>query len=65
MVLFDSRGLTGADVTTLTFDYPDRFIVSEHFYDQAQLVCRGVMTVNTREGTWVVPAQRAGWVPGE
>jgi len=25
--------------------------------------CRGVMTVRTSEGAWVVPAQRAVWIP--
>ncbi len=27
--------------------------------------CRGVMTVHTRRGTWVVPPMRAVWIPAE
>ena len=37
----------------------------EHFHPEDQLVyaIRGVMTVRTIQGTWVVPAQRAVWIP--
>lgn len=52
-------------VTTLTWDYPDGEIVPEHVHPEDQLVyaSRGVMTVRTRERTWVVPPQRAVWIP--
>jgi AraC-like DNA-binding protein/quercetin dioxygenase-like cupin family protein len=62
--LFDPRGRAGAEVTTLTYDYPHGYEVPEHFHDQDQLVyaCQGVMTVRTTAGTWVVPAQRAVWI---
>lgn len=40
------------------------FIVP-HRHDAAQLIhgAKGVMTVNTEDGLWVVPPQRAVWVP--
>ena len=40
--------------------------IPRHRHRRAQLVyaASGVMTVTTREGTWVVPPQRAVWVPG-
>ena len=36
-----------------------------HFHDRDQLVfaSRGVMTVTTNDGAWVVPAYRAVWIP--
>ena len=36
-----------------------------HFHDRDQLVyaSRGVMTVRTSAGTWVVPTQRTVWIP--
>jgi len=36
-----------------------------HCHDCAQLIhaARGVMTVNTKDGLWVVPPERAVWVP--
>jgi AraC-like DNA-binding protein len=53
-------------VTTLTYDFVDGHVIPEHFHHEDQLVyaCRGVMTVRTRDGTWVVPPQRAVWIPG-
>jgi AraC-like DNA-binding protein len=54
-------------ITTLTRDYPAGHIVPLHFHDRDQLVyaSRGVMTVRTRDGTWVVPPHRAVWIPAE
>lgn len=45
------------------FDPGDR--VDRHHHPCAQLIyaIRGVMTVRTDQGTWVVPSQRAVWVP--
>lgn len=53
-------------VTTLTHDFTDGHVVPPHFHHEDQLVyaCHGVMTVETGEGTWVVPPQRAVWIPG-
>jgi len=61
----DPRGHPRSQVTTLTYDYPDGYVVPRHFHDRDQLVhsCQGVMTVQTGEGTWVVPTQRAVWIP--
>jgi AraC-like DNA-binding protein len=65
--MFDPRGDKAAHITTLIYDYPDGYIVPEHFHDQDQVVyaSRGVMTVRTKEGTWVVPTQRAVWIPAK
>lgn len=47
------------------FDYPSGSIIGahRHVYGQVVYAASGVMTVNTAEGTWVVPPQRAVWVP--
>ncbi len=54
-------------ITTLTRDYPAGHVVPLHFHDRDQLVyaSRGVMTVRTGSGTWVVPPHRAVWIPTE
>src|SRR5579872_2816491 len=56
-----------SEITTLSHDYPAGHVIPLHFHDRDQLVyaSRGVMTVRTRNGTWVVPPQRAVWIPAE
>ncbi len=52
-------------MTALAFAFQDGHVVPEHFHPEDQLVyaSRGVMTVRTQQGTWVVPPQRAVWIP--
>ncbi len=54
-----------SDIATLTHEYPAGHVIPSHFHDRGQLVyaTRGVMTVRTAEGTWVVPTHRAVWIP--
>lgn len=53
-------------VSTLVYEFTHGHLIPEHFHPEDQLVyaCRGVMTVRTRHGIWVVPARRAVWIPG-
>ena len=53
-------------VSGLSHDYPSGWKIPRHHHRKAQLVYAsgGVMTVTTGDGTWVVPPQRAVWVPG-
>lgn len=46
-------------------DYPGGHSTGRHAHDRAQLVHgeRGVMTVRTEDGAWVVPPGYAVWVP--
>lgn len=46
-------------------DYPAGWDTGQHSHRRAQLVfaAAGVMTVSTHAGLWVVPPQRAVWVP--
>ena len=52
-------------VAGLAWDYPAGYRVPLHQHGKAQLVfaSSGVMTVSTSDGSWVVPPQRALWVP--
>lgn len=52
-------------VTTLTHEFADDHEIPPHVHPEHQLIyaSRGVMTVWTAEGTWVVPPQRAVWIP--
>jgi len=49
----------------LARDYPPGFCVPRHRHRRGQLVyaASGVMRVTTRAGIWIVPPQRAVWVP--
>src|SRR5580692_5196258 len=64
---FDPGAPGKAQVTTLSRDYPAGHVIALHFHHRDQLVyaSRGVMTVRTRDGTWVVPPHRAVWIPAE
>lgn len=56
-----------APLTALAFDLPHGHVIPEHMHPEDQLVYanQGVMTVKTVEGTWVVPPQRAVWIPAK
>src|SRR5580700_10201421 len=64
---FDQSDDRKSAITTLTRDYPASYVIPLHFHDRHQLVyaSHGVMTIRTRNGTWVVPPNRAVWIPAE
>lgn len=64
-VKFERAGDGRSQIATFTRDYPAGHLIRSHFHDRDQLLyaSRGVMTVRTDEGTWVVPTQRAVWIP--
>lgn len=63
--IFDHLADKTSRIVTLTHDYPAGYVIPLHFHDRDQLVhaVRGVMTVRTDNGTWVVPTHRAVWIP--
>ena len=65
--IFDRSDDPKSAITTLARDYPHGYSIPLHFHDRDQLVyaSRGVMTVRTGKGTWVVPPHRAVWIPTE
>ncbi|HEX7054039.1 MAG TPA: helix-turn-helix transcriptional regulator [Burkholderiales bacterium] len=52
-------------VAVFARDVPDGHVTPWHSHERAQLVYAtlGVMVVKTRDSTWVIPPQRAVWVP--
>ena len=62
---FDRLGDSRSQIATLAHDYPAGRVIPLHFHDFDLLVyaSRGVMTVRTRDGAWVVPTHRAVWIP--
>jgi len=62
---FDRSRDRKSEITTLTHDYPAGTTIPLHFHDRDQIVyaSRGVMTIRTEAGTWVVPTYRAVWIP--
>ncbi len=52
-------------VVALANDYPSGTEIAPHRHARAQLVyaSQGVMTVTAAAGSWVVPPQRAVWMP--
>ena len=64
-LLLDRRGRPKAQVATLSYDFDHAHVIPEHSHPEDQLVfaSRGVMTVRTSDGIWVVPPLRAVWIP--
>src|ERR1700730_802369 len=53
------------EIRSFAVDHSHAHIIDSHSHDWHQLIyaSRGVMTVNTPTGSWVVPSRRAVWVP--
>ena len=64
-LLLDRRGKVTAQVGTVSADLPDGHLIPEHYHPEDQLIfaSKGVMTVRTKQGIWVVPPLRAVWIP--
>src|SRR5882672_12664245 len=64
-LLMDSRGRATAQAATLSYEFEHGHVIPSHFHPEDQLVfaSKGVMTVSTRQGIWVVPPSRAVWIP--
>jgi AraC-like DNA-binding protein len=52
-------------VGAMAKDYPDGYVKETHRHDRAQFLyaVTGVLDVMTTEGVWVIPPQRAVWLP--
>src|ERR1700685_5152 len=60
-----NQAASRSQITSHSCDYPPGHRIPTHSHDRDQLVyaARGVMTVSTSDGTWIVPPQRAVWIP--
>jgi len=65
VAFFDRLADQNSRIVTHTHNYPAGHKIPLHFHDRDQLVyaSSGVMTVHSPEGAWVVPANRAVWIP--
>jgi AraC-like DNA-binding protein len=63
--IFDRLADQSSRIVTHTHNYSAGHTIPLHFHNRDQLVyaSRGVMTVHTGDGTWVVPTHRAVWIP--
>ncbi|HTP69818.1 MAG TPA: helix-turn-helix transcriptional regulator [Dongiaceae bacterium] len=54
-----------AQVASVSYDFENAHTIPEHFHPEDQLIfaSRGVMTLRTLQGIWVVPPSRAVWIP--
>jgi AraC-like DNA-binding protein/quercetin dioxygenase-like cupin family protein len=66
-LLLDRRGRQTAQLATLAYDFHRAHVIPEHFHPEDQLIfaSKGVMTVRTKQGIWVVPPLRAVWIPAK
>ncbi len=64
-IAIDSLDHTPRSVIAIGTDYPPDYLLPLHSHRRAQLLygATGVMQVFTRQGNWVVPPQRAVWIP--
>ena len=66
-LLMDARSRPRAQVATLSHEFTHAHTIAAHSHPEDQLVfaSKGVMTVQTHHGIWVVPPLRAVWIPAE
>jgi len=64
-ILVGKNGRALADVASVSADLADAHKIPEHSHPEDQLLfaSKGVMTLVTPQGTWVVPPLRAIWIP--
>jgi len=57
---------TPREVVAIGNEYPPAFELARHTHRRSQLLyaAEGVLTVDTNHGSWVVPPERAVWIPG-
>jgi len=66
-LLMGRNGRVQAHLASVSADLGDGQIIPEHWHPEDQLLfaSKGVMTVHTKEGIWVVPPMRAVWIPAK
>jgi AraC-like DNA-binding protein len=64
-ILFARNGRALAEVASVSADFEAGHTIPEHSHPEDQLLfaSKGVMTVRTKQGIWVVPPLRAVWIP--
>jgi len=64
-ILLGRNGRPLAEIASVSADLKDGHVIPEHSHPEDQLLfaSRGVMTLRTKQGVWVVPPLRAVWIP--
>ena len=64
-ILRDGKGRLLAEIASVSIDLQHGQVIPEHSHPEDQLLfaSKGVMTVRTKQGVWVVPPLRAVWIP--
>src|SRR6266851_7827715 len=67
MLITDADFEDSLDIRSYAVELSTAHKIHKHSHDWHQLIyaSRGVMTVNTATGSWVVPSRRAVWVPAK
>src|SRR2546422_10401701 len=66
-ILLGQDGRPLAEIASVSADLPHGHLIPEHSHPEGQLLfaSKGVMTLQTRQGIWVVPPTRAVWIPAD
>jgi AraC-like DNA-binding protein len=66
-ILRSKAGRLVAEVASVSADLPHGHVIPEHSHPEDQLLfaSKGVMTLRTKQGVWVVPPMRAVWIPAD
>jgi AraC-like DNA-binding protein len=66
-VLTKKNGRRFADIASVSVDLSHGHLIPEHSHPEDQLLfaSKGVMTLRTKQGVWVVPPMRAVWIPAD
>src|SRR5882672_6232736 len=66
-VLVARNGRRMAEIAGVSADLEHGHVIAEHSHPEDQLLfaSKGVMTLRTKQGVWVVPPQRAVWIPAD
>ena len=64
-ILSNRKGQKLAQIASVSHDFENAHVIPEHFHPEDQLIfaSKGVMTIRTKQGIWVVPPLRAVWIP--
>ena len=66
-ILLGKNGRALAEIASVSADLPHDHVIPEHSHPEDQLLfaSKGVMTLRTKQGVWVVPPLRAVWIPAD
>jgi AraC-like DNA-binding protein len=66
-ILVSKSGRPLGEIASVSADLPHGHLIPEHSHPEDQLLfaSKGVMTLRTMQGVWVVPPMRALWIPAD